>query len=63
MDGLCVFLLFFGKKVESEEGHVSDGGRGDDEDQGCIDLLHRGDCLNRGMCDEVSKFLKRWRGC
>lgn len=22
------------------------------------DLLHRGDCLNRGMCDEVSKFSK-----
>ena len=62
MDGLSVFLLFFGKKVESE-GHVSDEGFGDDEYQGYIDLLHRGDCLNRGMCDEVSKFFKRWRGC
>ena len=30
--------------------------------EGVVDLLHRGDCLNRGMCDEVSKFFKRWRG-
>ena len=21
-----------------------------------LDLLHRGDCLNRGMCDEVRNF-------
>jgi hypothetical protein len=27
-----------------------------------LDLLHRGDCLNRGMCDEVSKFFKRLEG-
>jgi hypothetical protein len=26
------------------------------------DLLHRGDCLNRGMCDEVSKFFQEMEG-
>ena len=51
------------RKLNLRRVYVSDEGFDKGEDQGCIDLLHRGDCLNRGMCDEVSKFFKRWRGC
>ena len=60
--------MFFGKKLKSVEEDVN----GDDLDEvfdDQYDLLHRSDCLNRGMCDEeersrkVEEVFRRSRFC
>jgi hypothetical protein len=54
--GLCVCFMILRYEVESMAGDVSDEVL--DGLLMAMDLLHRGDCLNRGMCDTFEKFSK-----